>query len=258
MTMQIAPQTSTQTPIDRNTPTCIELKVKSCAAGTPVTCTASDACHVAGTCNPQSGQCSNPTAPDGRSCSDGNVCTQTDTCQAGTCSGANPVTCTASDACHVAGACDPQSGQCSNPNAPDGISCSDGNVCTQTDACQEGTCVGADPVTCTALDACHVAGTCNPLTGCSSPTAPDGTGVQRRERLHAERYLSDRNVRGCESGHLYRDGCVSRRGHLQSRGWIVLESECAGWRDVQRRQHLHLGRQLPSRGMSRRPTRTYR
>jgi ribulose-5-phosphate 4-epimerase/fuculose-1-phosphate aldolase len=32
MTMQIASQTSTQTPIDRNTPTCIELKVKLAAA----------------------------------------------------------------------------------------------------------------------------------------------------------------------------------------------------------------------------------
>jgi hypothetical protein len=34
------------------------------------------------------------------------------------CTGSNPVTCTASDACHVAGTCDPSTGTCSNPPAP--------------------------------------------------------------------------------------------------------------------------------------------
>src|SRR2546425_8454799 len=69
------------------------------------------------------------------------------------------VTCTATDACHVAGVCDPATGLCSNPNAPDGTACNDGNACTQTDTRQSGTCVGSNPVTCAALDQCHVAGT---------------------------------------------------------------------------------------------------
>ncbi len=147
-----------------------------CTGTNPVTCTASDACHVAGTCNPTTGTCSSPIAANGTSCSDGNACTQSDSCQAGVCTGTNPVTCSASDACHVAGTCNPTTGTCSSPIAANGTSCSDGNACTQTDSCQNGTCTGTNPVTCAASDACHVAGTCNPSTGtCSSPIAANGT-----------------------------------------------------------------------------------
>jgi RHS repeat-associated protein len=147
-----------------------------CVGGNPITCTASDQCHVAGRCNTSTGVCSNPAATDGTSCNDGNACTQTDTCQSGTCTGANPVTCTASDQCHVAGTCNTSTGVCSNPAATDGTSCNDGNACTQTDTCQSGTCTGSNPVTCTASDQCHVAGTCNTSTGaCSNPVAADGT-----------------------------------------------------------------------------------
>ena len=140
-------------------------------------CTASDQCHAAGVCNPGTGVCSNPNATDGTGCNDANACTQTDTCQAGTCSGGNPVVCTALDQCHVAGTCDTQTGTCSNPSKPNGTSCNDANACTQTDTCQAGTCSGGNPVICSASDQCHVAGTCNPGTGtCSNPSAPDGTG----------------------------------------------------------------------------------
>ena len=77
---------------------------------------------------------------NGVACNDGNACTKTDTCQAGSCQGTNPVTCTAQDACHVTGGCDPATGQCSNPAASEGTKCNDGNACTQTDACQAGIC----------------------------------------------------------------------------------------------------------------------
>ena len=73
----------------------------------PVVCTALDQCHVVGTCNPTTGACSNPNKADGVACDDGDACTQTDTCQSGICSGSNPVVCTASDPCHVAGTCPP-------------------------------------------------------------------------------------------------------------------------------------------------------
>src|SRR5207247_120348 len=46
----------------------------ACAPGTAVTCTASGACHIAGTCDTQTGTCSNPAAPAGTSCSDGSGC----------------------------------------------------------------------------------------------------------------------------------------------------------------------------------------
>lgn len=95
-----------------------------------VHCAALDACHQAGTCDPTTGLCTNPVAADGAACDDHDACTQTDTCQNGTCVGAEPVVCTPPDACHVAGACDSTTGLCSNPAAADGISCNDGDACT--------------------------------------------------------------------------------------------------------------------------------
>jgi hypothetical protein len=60
--------------------------------------------------------------------------------------------------------------------AANGTHCNDGNACTQTDVCQSGSCMGSNPVVCTALDACHVQGTCDTATGaCSNPARPDGT-----------------------------------------------------------------------------------
>jgi len=147
-----------------------------CAGGNPVTCAAADQCHVAGTCNPGTGLCSNPAAPDGTACNDGNACTRTDTCAAGACVCGNPVICTSADQCHAGGTCNPETGVCSGPALPDGTSCNDGNACTRTDTCESGTCAGTNPVVCTALDQCHDAGTCNPESGlCSSPAKPAGT-----------------------------------------------------------------------------------
>jgi hypothetical protein len=79
---------------------------------------------------------------DGSACTDANACTQPDTCQAGACVGANPVTCNPSDQCHIAGACDSGTGVCSNPIAPDGTPCADGNACTASDVCTAGACAG--------------------------------------------------------------------------------------------------------------------
>jgi len=147
-----------------------------CSGSNPVTCTASDQCHIAGTCDPATGTCSDPAAPDETPCDDANACTQSDTCQAGACTGGDPVTCTASDQCHVAGTCDPATGTCADPAAPDETLCDDQNACTQTDTCQTGVCTGGNTVTCPASDQCHVAGTCDPATGaCSNPAAPSNT-----------------------------------------------------------------------------------
>src|SRR5438046_10211095 len=54
------------------------------ACGSPtstVTCTALDQCHVAGTCDPMSGVCSNPNKANGTACNDNNACTSGETCQ---------------------------------------------------------------------------------------------------------------------------------------------------------------------------------
>ncbi len=147
-----------------------------CTGADPVVCSALDQCHDVGTCDPSTGVCSEPAKANGTGCNDGNACTQSDTCEAGVCTGANPVVCNALDQCHVAGVCNPSSGTCSNPEKPNGTGCSDGNACTQTDTCQAGVCSGANPVICNALDQCHVAGTCDPGSGvCSNPNKADGS-----------------------------------------------------------------------------------
>jgi len=112
---------------------------------------------------------------NGSQCNDGNGCTQLDQCQTGRCVGGDPVNCSASDQCHSAGTCNPATGLCSNPAAPNGSACNDQNACTRTDSCQSGFCRGADAVTCDAGDACQQA-SCDPSTGtCSSQPRADGT-----------------------------------------------------------------------------------
>ena len=60
----------------------------TCQLGVGIACTASDQCHVPGTCNPATGACSNPAKPDGTACNDGNPCTLGEVCIAGACGGA--------------------------------------------------------------------------------------------------------------------------------------------------------------------------
>jgi len=57
----------------------------------------------------------------------------------------DPVTCTALDQCHDAGVCDHETGLCSDPPIADGTTCDDGDLCTKTDTCQAGACIGTDP-----------------------------------------------------------------------------------------------------------------
>jgi hypothetical protein len=143
-----------------------------------VTCAALDQCHAVGTCAPATGMCSNPSKPDGTTCNDGNPNTTNDVCLSGACGGANlcaGVTCAALDQCHDVGTCAPATGVCSNPNKVNGAACNDGNPCTTNDTCQAGACNGGPPVTCAALDQCHVAGSCDQATGmCSNPHKADG------------------------------------------------------------------------------------
>lgn len=96
-----------------------------CQGGTAVSCT-SDQCNFRA-CNGTSACTVSPLT--GNSCADGNACTQTDKCQAGACVGSNPVSCTPSDQCHVAGSCDPSTGVCSNPAKAPGSTCGDTANC---------------------------------------------------------------------------------------------------------------------------------
>ena len=113
-----------------------------------VICGPLDGCHDIGVCDPDTGLCSNPVIADGTLCDDSDACTQTDTCQAGVCTGSDPITCSASDDCHVAGECDPATGICSDPAAPDGTLCDEGDGCP-ADTCAAGVC---QAVSCPGVD----------------------------------------------------------------------------------------------------------
>ncbi len=161
--------------------------------GTAVSCTAQDQCHVAGTCDPATGACSNPVKANGTPCNDGSACTSGETCQNGACgSPTSTVTCTALDACHVLGVCNPSTGTCSNPPGNEGASCNDGNACTFNDKCVQGGCVGT-AITCTSTTcqalACQGTSTClvvsnaassvqcNDGNACTSGDHCDGNGT---------------------------------------------------------------------------------
>jgi len=101
------------------------------------------------------GICTHPAVTNGTGCTDGNACTQTDTCQAGSCSGANPVVCPPGDACHHTGVCNPETGLCSsNPAKPDGIPCDDGAICNGKERCLGGICQSGTVVDCDVDVAC--------------------------------------------------------------------------------------------------------
>jgi hypothetical protein len=109
------------------------------------------ACGTCMACSPAAGTCL-PVA-NGTTCNDGNACTQTDTCQSGTCTGSNPVTCATPTACQKAGTCNSSTGVCSMPNAPDNTSCTS----SLYGSCQSGACAcyqGVSPVTCTTGASC--------------------------------------------------------------------------------------------------------
>ena len=144
-----------------------------------VDCTQDSDCDDGNVCTTNTcpaGVCVDTPVADGFPCDDSNGCTQTDECQAGVCTGSNPVTCTASDQCHDAGVCIPATGLCTDPAKADGTTCDDSDLCSGISTCQAGVCTGSDWVTCTASDQCHDVGTCNPGTGvCTDPAKTDGS-----------------------------------------------------------------------------------
>jgi cysteine-rich repeat protein len=195
-----------------------------CSSGPAITCTALDECHDVGVCDSATGVCSNPDKPNGTSCNDTNSCTQTDTCQAGTCTGGNPVTCTALDECHDVGVCDSATGVCSNPDKPNGTSCNDTNSCTQTDTCQAGTCTGGNPITCIALDQCHDVGVCDSATGvCSNPDKPNGTSCNDTNSCTQTDTCQAGSCAGGNPSHVYRAGSMPRRGRMRFGYGCLLE-----------------------------------
>src|SRR5439155_683459 len=132
----------------------------ACVGSNPVVCNDQNPC-TDDSCNPANGQCVF-TPNNANSCSDGNACTQTDSCVNGACVGSNPVVCNDQNPC-TDDSCNPANGQCVfTPNNAN--SCSDGNACTQNDSCVICACVGSNPVVCNDLNPC-TDDSCNPANG---------------------------------------------------------------------------------------------
>lgn len=162
--------------VARGTETCSAAGV--CQGGTAtVTCTAQGACFDAGTCNPNTGACTNPQKADNTSCS-ADACLPA-ACQAGVCTPGTAVTCTGpAGICHTA-----TGATCSTVNnAPvcnypvtAGAACS-ADLCNPATCSVGGACVPGTPVTCASPGLCETAAaaTCNPATGACSYPADTG------------------------------------------------------------------------------------
>jgi hypothetical protein len=164
--------------------------------GPCITCGGTAARYCNGTCVDLDTDADNCGAC-GITCDDGNACT-TDSCSAGQCVH-TPVVVDDGDSCTV-DTCDPVTGEvthapvdCSSAatgpcttgicNGSTGAcevqAANEGSACTAegglAGTCAAGSCVPTDlcaDVTCTAPDACHTAGTCDPAAGtCSEPVA---------------------------------------------------------------------------------------
>lgn len=118
----------------------------ACKPGLPVACDDANPC-TNDTCDAGSPQipgkgCLHADNID--ACDDGDVCTTTDVCAAGTCSGVK-IDCSDGNQCTV-DVCDSKGangakGGCTNTAASG--ACDDGNACTKDDACAAGKCVGS-------------------------------------------------------------------------------------------------------------------
>jgi hypothetical protein len=177
-------------------------EVGACEGTEPVSCEALDGCHVAGSCDPQTGTCDHPMVVDDTPCDDGDPLTGADGCLSGVCVG-EPCACAAVSAC---------CGGCFAMN--EGGACDDGDACTTVDSCEAGACLGSAPVLCAALDGCHLAGACDPQTGaCVHPLAPDDTPCDDGDPLTGDGHCVDGVcvAMGCDCAGLSPccDGCFS-------------------------------------------------
>ena len=151
---------------DENACSQVDVCLSGMCTGTDyVTCTPLDQCHDAGTCDTMTGICDNPEKSDYTPCDDNSVCTSTDVCLLGVCTGTSPIDCTDPNPC-LTGQCDSMTGCYSVYN--DGASCDDNNDCTTGTTCLSGDCPAGTgtPVTCTMPDPCTAA-SCLVHGGCT-------------------------------------------------------------------------------------------
>jgi Cys-rich repeat protein len=142
-------------------------------AGTPMDCSAlNDQCNV-GQCNPTTGACEPVAINEGGPCSDGQACTENDTCVNGVCE-TTPIDCSMLNGPCGTGVCNASTGLCEVVPMNEGQPCDDGSVCTANDSCVNGFCTGPG-VDCSGLDGPCVRGACHPIAGvCEALPANEG------------------------------------------------------------------------------------
>lgn len=125
-------------------------------------------------------------------CTDGDVCTTNDVCVDGSCAGA-PLDCTDGKTC-TTDSCVLGVG-CVAKNVPNDTLCVDGNLCTVSDLCQNGVCVGK-PKGCSDANPC-TADSCNQENGqCVYDPSKDGTVCGTKKSCVAATCYDDDEV--CE------------------------------------------------------------
>ena len=119
-------------------------------------------------------------------CDDGLTCTGAESCNtiSGMCQAGTPVDCSGlADQCNTA-ACE-EPGTCVVTPRIDGYGCNDGNLCTMTDVCQSGVCVGSNGGDADGdgyCDAQEQQAGCNPNDGAEIPPQPNVYSGNRRAR----------------------------------------------------------------------------
>lgn len=118
-------------------------------------CTTADVCGL--------GTCEGRLVEDGTDCEDGDLCTVGGQCKTGECV-SSPMDCSQLDTQCSTGTCNGDKGECEPAPNEDGGLCDDNNICTLTDACLAGECVGVQK-NCSVLDSDCTKGTCALDTG---------------------------------------------------------------------------------------------
>jgi hypothetical protein len=108
-------------------------------------------------------------------CSDGNACTGTETCSAGTCSPGTPVDPDDGDPC-TTDSCNPATGAVTHTVVPSGTSCSDGDVCNGEELCLPGGTPGCAPVPADADSWWPAEGNANDVLSSHNGTLAGGMG----------------------------------------------------------------------------------
>lgn len=149
--------------------------IGKCQGGSPKVCDGQGPCRV-GTCIEGTGGCTYVDADEGADCEDDDLCSQTSTCVAGLCTGADPISCDEQGACRL-GTCLPGSG-CNYIDAPNGEPC-DVN-CFTSAACAGGICKPEllAPLSCApSEEICVEEWLCDPTTGECTTGVPASAGL---------------------------------------------------------------------------------